>query len=149
MAIAYGIDEDSGTILEVWQGETSITDWARHVKSVLDDPDLPSAPKWLVDMRGGWLQPGTRLTDVGALAILLMASEGRIRGGRCAIIAGAESSADRLLTAAIPGSLLTAITFFQLHTACTWLGLHPDWIHDWVQELKAGPAAQARLGTCA
>ena len=88
MAIAYEIDEDSRTILEVWQGETSSTDWIRHVKCVLEDPDLPSAPKWLAVMRDGRLQPGTRLTDVGALAILLRASEGRIRGGRCAILGG-------------------------------------------------------------
>ena len=149
MAIAYGIDEDSGTILEVWQGETSSTDWVRHVKSVLEDPVMPSAPKWVVEMRRGWLQPGTRLTDVGALAILLRASEGRIRGGRCAIIAGAESSADRLFTATIPGSLLTAITFSELRIACTWLGLHPEWIQGWIQRLKAMLPAPVGLGTCA
>jgi len=149
MAIAYGIDEDSGTILEVWQSETSSTDWIRHVKSVLEDPDLPSAPKWLVEIRGGWLRPGTRLTDVGALAILLRASEGRIRGGRCAIIAGAESSADRLFTATIPGSILSSITFSELHIACTWLGLHPEWIHRWIQKLKTGLPAPQGLGACA
>ena len=149
MAIAYGIDEDSGTILEVWQGETSSAEWIQHVKRVLEDPDLPTGPKWLVEMRGGRLQSGTKLTDVGALAILLRASEGRIRGGRCAIIAGAESSADRLFTATIPGSILTSITFSEVHTACIWLGLQPEWIHAWIQRLKAIPPAQTGQGACA
>ena len=55
MAIAYGIDEHSSTILEVWQGEISSTEWIGHVKSVLEDPDLPSAPTWLAEMRVGRL----------------------------------------------------------------------------------------------
>jgi hypothetical protein len=128
---------DSGHILEVWAGRITQEDLLEGERRELEDPNLPSAPRVLVDITRASFDPSIQERELGQLVDIYLHFRNKIAGARVAIVAGKEFEKASLYGRLAGREKINVIVFITINTACVWLGVNELEVREWVKRTQA------------
>jgi hypothetical protein len=136
MPIDYHIDTNKGYTIAVWHGHVDAVEYGNHINQLLADANWP--PRKLIhlsDLRRAKLDAS--IDD----DVILMAAKkygeklGKDQHVKLAIIAGASYDKALVFEKAFMKYQSSSIVFYDLHSACIWLGLDQDEVEKAIQKI--------------
>jgi hypothetical protein len=138
MPIKYIVVDNGNLVIERWKGKISHDELLEHERQQLKDRSIKRGAKVLVDAREASL-PETTINGIRELADLYVKLQNRATTSKCALLVS-NSIWPQAKAFELGGERygLTIITFNDLSTACSWLGIDLDMAKDHLKELSAG-----------
>jgi hypothetical protein len=126
MSIVYGIEDDMGAALVVWDGPSRAESFQAHARRLMSDPRWPArAGRHLADLRTAVLDASIDQAVLKAIADLY-GTHPRIAQIRAAVVVGEAFEKAEAFAHFISGYRPSVIVFNSLDIACTWLGIRVD-----------------------
>ena len=136
MSIAYRIKEPN-LVLEVWVGTIRKEELFEHERRLMSDPQLPSAPRVIVDMTGASLDPALTRADIREFVDFYQHYRDKKTGTKIAIVAGKDFDKASLYSQLVAQWQVKAIVFTTFTPACTWLGVNETEVREWMEQIHA------------
>jgi hypothetical protein len=147
VGIAYRIDQSTGVSVSVWLGHVDFEEAAQHVADLLATPEWGAGGRILTDLSG---VPAAALPDRDQIARLASAFQrvvdGRTQQAKWAFVANAAFMRASQFGEAIHDEVRSLLVFFDLASACIWLGVDRDAIRSVIESLRIEAQSQGPDG---
>lgn len=138
MGIAYRVDEPSGVSVSVWTGEVTRDQAMQHVADLEASPEWGARGRILTDLTGLASSALPDRDQVSELAdAFLEQLHGRAQPARWAVVANVAFDRASQFAKAIDSEVRSLIVFFDLASACIWLGVELDALRPVLASLRA------------
>jgi hypothetical protein len=137
MGIAYRVDPSTGMSLSVWYGDVTLQEAMQHVRELWATPEWGSGGRILTDLAGvssSSLPNPDQISEIAAVFVNLI--DGRMRQARWAVVANLGYSHASQFAEAIQTEVRRVVVFFDLASACIWLGVDLDAVRPVVEPLR-------------
>jgi hypothetical protein len=144
VGIAYRVDQSTGVSVSVWAGHVTFDAAMGHVAELRGTPEWGAGGRILTDLSG---VPASALPDPDQVDKLASAFrdliDGRTQQARWAFVANAAFMRASQFGEAIHDEVRSALVFFELASACIWLGVDRDAVRTAIDSLRAEAQAQS------
>jgi len=137
----------SGLVIEVWVGRITKEEFFEHERKQWQDPNLPSAPRFLVDFTRATVEPSIGEKDIQEFIGLYQQYRNKAAGTRSAIIAGKEFDKASLYGRLAEREKVNVIVFNTITPACIWLGVKEPDVRKEVERMQAELLGASPLDT--
>jgi hypothetical protein len=136
MPVKYIVVDNGNLVIERWKGKISDAERLEHERQQLKDRSIKRGARVLVDARQASFRE-TTLNGLHELTDLYVKLQSRLTASKCALLV---SDKDWPLAKAFETGAdkrgLTIITFNELSTACSWLGIDLRMVRDHLKKLS-------------
>ena len=133
MGHAYTIRKEERLVIEVWVGKITKNELLEHERKHIKDPDLPSAPRVLIDITAAHFDPAIGNKEIEEFVDLYREHRDKTAGAKVAVVAEQEFQIAKKYESKAMRLAIDVIVFNEIDNACTWLGVNmreaQQWIH--------------------
>ncbi len=144
VGIAYRVDGPDGVSVSVWTGEVSRDQAMQHVADVAARSDWGAGGRILTDLTGLTSSALPGRDQVAELAEAFVEQlDGRARPARWALVANVAFDRASQFREAIDTEVSSLSVFFDLASACIWLGVELDALRPVLESLRVEARSQS------
>jgi hypothetical protein len=137
VGIAHRCDDPAGVSVEVWAGVITLDDALEHVAALTAMPEWGAGGRILSDLSA--MDSGSRPEPDELLELARRFEQqlaGRTRGAKWAVVANSAFEEAAQFGEYVQGDVRSLAVFFDLASACIWLGVPAEHISPVLKDLR-------------